>query len=108
MSIERLYNKTFTVQRMENDGETEWGQQLSNVGSFIGHLQQASIELTESMKSQFSLTHKIWCDVSEDVKTGDVLENNGFKYSIKAITKSDYGKNTHLELLVAKKEDYAI
>ena len=106
-TIDKYYTKTFSVNRMVQDAGEKWGQELGVIGSFNGHIQQISRELTETLKSQFNLTHMIWCSLDEDVEVGDVLTEGSNTYSIKAIDRKELGANKHFELLAEKKEDYA-
>ena len=99
-----FYKTLFSIERMQ------WVDDKSSeiaVGSFHGHLQQASSTLTISLADTITLSHSIWCDINTDVKKGDRLYANGFSYVINQIFKYDTGGNQHLELYVERDEKYA-
>lgn len=105
--ITKFYTKSFSVKRMTQDAGAKWGQELGVIGTFNGHLQQASSDLTETLKSQFNLAHKIWCAIGENIEVGDILTEGTDTYSVRAVDRKEIGANKHLEILAERKEVYA-
>lgn len=99
MSIERFFDKTFTVKRMVWSGDSSG--EVSQT-SITGHLQQAAPELLQSLGLAFTRAFSIWCAVGSNVEEGDTLTCSGETYSVKAVMVRDYGENQHLQLIVQK------
>ncbi len=76
------------------------------LGSFNGHVQQASAEFALQMQSAFGSVFTIWCPKGTDVKTGDTVTiatgDYAGTYNVRAIQKNATGANQHLELVVIK------
>lgn len=104
MGIDRWYNTTFYVWRMQWSGDSS---QESSISSFNGHIQQAKEELTEYAQLAFSLGFIIWCDENTDIKEGDKISDGENFYHVRSIRKrQSAGSNKHLELLVEMDPDY--
>lgn len=105
--INDFYTTLFTVKRLEWTEDEDYNQYsvIASVGSFSGHIQQASPELTQSLGLSFSKTFTIWCAVDEDVEEGDVLDSAEGEYLVKAVQKNNLGANAHLELVVEYNKD---
>ncbi len=112
MGVERFFTTTFTVVRdvWTGSGATKKSTQ-SNVGTFLGHIQQADAELTESLGLSFTEAYRIWASRDADVEEGDTLQAGNNTYSVKAINKRTYAagreQNQHLEIMVELNKDYA-
>jgi hypothetical protein len=103
MSIARFYTTTITNTRMS------WSQDSSaevSVGSFSGHIQQASPEQAEYIGEAWGVTFLIWCAKTEDVEPGDSINvasgDYAGTYSVKNIQINATGENQHIELTVIK------
>jgi len=70
------------------------------VGSFMGHIQDAQAELVASLGLTLTKMFTIWCPVSSSVLAGDTLESIQGIYSVKAIRTFNIGDNKHLEIVV--------
>jgi hypothetical protein len=103
MSIERFYQTTITNTRMtwSNESSAE-----ASVGSFSGHIQQASPEYAQLIGTAHAQTFLVWCAVSEDVDPGDTLTiaagSYAGTYSVKHIQTNATGANHHLEITAIK------
>ena len=97
MSIERFYTTSFEVSRPEagEDGRSE----VTSLGSFMGHLQQATTEEATKFAQGALITHFVWCGTDTDVKAGDTLSADGRTYSVRGVQKNELGGNPHLMLL---------
>ena len=101
--ISKFFTTLFTVSRQEWSEDSD-GQQfsaLAEVGTFLGHKQQASAELAQQLALNFTKTFTVWCPVDEDIREGDSIETEaGETYLVRAIQTNDTGNNQHLELVV--------
>lgn len=102
MSISRFFTKTFTVSRMVwTDNKSAMGE----VGTFLGHLQQASTQLTQELGLAFGTAYTLWCPVGTDIEREDTIAYGGYKYSVRGINERNYlGANKHLEIILQRNE----
>jgi len=106
--ISKFYTKTATVERQGwttdvggNDITT-----VSNVATVLGHLQQASKELTQGLMDKFSITHTFWCATGSDIQLGDVAIIDAERYGVQDIQNNTFvGVNKHLEIWLEKETD---
>jgi hypothetical protein len=100
--IEKFFTTTFEVNRAvwKTDESLNQYSELSTVGTFLGHLQQASAFLAENLGLNMTKTFTIWCPVDTDVLEGDSIETYEAIYTVRAIQKNNTGVNTHLEIVV--------
>lgn len=77
-----------------------------SAGSFYGHIQQASAEFAGFVGEAWGKTFLIWCDVDEDVESGDSLTiasgDYAGTYSVKNVQKNAVGNEQHLEITAIK------
>ena len=106
MSIERFYTTTIVNTRM--DWSNESSAEVS-VGSFLGHIQQATPDMIEHIAEAWGKVFMVWCAKGTDVETGDTLTiasgDYAGTYSVKNIQINAVGDNEHLELTVIKDID---
>ena len=107
MPISNFYKTTFTINRNSwTNGATYSNSTETEIGTFLGHLQQASAELVANMNLNFTNTYTIWCSSASNVLVGDRLTSGGSDYSVKAIQdNTSVGANKHLELVVEKQKN---
>ena len=106
MSINDFFTILFVVTRPVWDTDKD-GNSFSTpeeVSSFMGHIQQASPELIETLALNFSEANSIWCPLDTDVKAGDTLQSIKGAFSVKAIQKFDNGSNKHMQIVALKNE----
>ena len=76
------------------------------VGSFSGHVQQASPAFAEQLGQAWGKTFSVWCAKGTDVAEGDTLTiasgDYSGTYSVKNVQKNATGANEHLELVAIK------
>ena len=101
MSISRFYTITITNERMIWSGGSS---AEASVGSFTGHVQQASPEFTEFVGESWGKVFVLWCDEAIDIQAGDTLtiasgDYTG-SYSVKNIQINATGNNKHLEVTI--------
>jgi hypothetical protein len=99
MTIADFYTTTFTVARQVYSSNKST---RSNVGSFQGHIQQASPSMTAAVGGAYTLSHVVWCAPTESVQKGDVLTTGSVKYDVKSIQINNYGGNRHQQIFVEK------
>lgn len=100
--IEKFYTTTFEVNRAvwKTDEALNQYSELSTVGTFLGHIQQASAQLVQNLGLNLTKTFTIWTYVDTDVIEGDSIETFEAIYTVRAIQKNDTGANQHLEIVV--------
>lgn len=76
----------------------------SSIGVFMGHIQQASPELVQSLALSFTKAYTIWCKHDTNVKEGDTLYGCDETFLVKAIMKNAIGNNRHMELVVEQED----
>lgn len=100
--INDFYQTLFVIKRNawteDEDGNAFSG--LAEVAQFMGHIQQASADLVESLGLTFTKSFSIWCPVDTNLEEGDILETVQGNYSVKAIKKFDIGSNKHIQAVV--------
>lgn len=103
MSIEKFYTTTITNARMA------WSNESSaevSVGSFSGHVQQATPEYTEFIGEAWGKVFLIWCDEATDIEAGDTITIASGDYagtfSVKNIQINATGNNKHFEVTIIK------
>jgi hypothetical protein len=102
MNIDRFFTKTFTVSRMVwTNNKSEMGE----VGTFLGHLQQATTELTRELGLAFGTAFTLWCPVRTNIEREDTIACGDYKYSVRGINERNYtGGNKHLEVTLQRNE----
>lgn len=100
--IEKFFTTTFEVNRAEwkTDESSNQYSELVTIGTFLGHLQQASAQLAENLGLNMTKTFTIWCPVDTHVIEGDSIETYEAIYTVRAIQKNNTGVNQHLEIVV--------
>jgi len=105
--ISRNYTTTFTIQRnvwTTADGYSS--SALGTIGTFKGHIQQASPEMVENLGLNFTVPYIAWCDPSTSVKLGDTLVVGTNRYDVRLIQDNSFiGANKHLELILEKAQE---
>lgn len=100
-TIKRLFTETVSVERMVWTGNSS---SRSAIGSFSGHIQQATPELAQSLGETWSKVFTIWSALGTDVAEGDKLTvasgNYAGTYTVQQIQKNAHGDNGHLEIVV--------
>lgn len=101
--ISKFFTTPITTKRMVWTGNSAEDTAL---GSFSGHVQQASPEFTQQIGEAFGKTFSVWCAVDTDVKEGDTLTiatgDYAGTYNVRNVQKNATGSNEHLELVVIK------
>lgn len=101
MSITHFFNKSVIIKRLE----TVSGHKKNMVatGTIDAHIQKITDEPTFQIYGVLGATHKLWCDVAENVLEGDeVVDPDGNSYTVVATNKQDFGINVHLEVILKR------
>lgn len=99
--IEKFYTTTFKVYRDEwKEDENGKYTERSLIGTYNGHLQQATPELAQQLGLKFTNTFTLWCGVLTDIQESDEVWVGSTKYAVSAIQKNLVGINQHLEVIL--------
>lgn len=102
--INARFTTTFSIERngwVEESGYSY--SALSTIGTFKGHLQQASPEMVQNLALNFSVAYICWCPPDTAVKLGDTLVVGNDRYDVRLIQDNSFvGANKHLELALEK------
>src|SRR3972149_3683845 len=77
-------------------------------GTIDAHLQRADDRNGAVDAQLYGATHKLWCDVSIDIKDGDkVFDSGGVEYLVVAVRVDgvDWAINQHKEVILRKYSD---
>jgi len=109
MAISRLYDTSLTVSRMawETDDEDNEFSTRAEQGSISAHIQQMSMDLSESLGLRFGKAFAIWCAPTADVQEGDTLSDGTYTYHVKNKQLFNWGSNAHQELY-CEREPYEL
>ena len=101
--ISRYFTTSIAVKRMVWIGNAS---QDTALGTFLGHIQQATAEYAEQLQSAYGITHSVWCAKGTNVKAGDTLTiatgDYAGTYNVRNVQVNATGRNQHLELIVIK------
>jgi hypothetical protein len=107
-SINKFYTTEFTVTRggWTTDSEGFSSSAPTEVGTFMGHIQQITPKLAQYLNLNFTKTYSVWTAPDSDVKSGDIITDGTKYYSVKEIQNNAMvGSNMHLELVVEESEE---
>lgn len=99
--INEWFNKLFVIKRntwLTDEYNNQYSEE-TEVGQFMGQLQQASAELVQNFALTFTTAYSIWCPLNTDVRVGDVLYSVVGNFSVKAVQKFENGINRHTEIV---------
>jgi hypothetical protein len=108
MTISKFYKTSFTVTRggWTTDSEGFSSSGPTEVGTFMGHIQQITPKLAQYLNLNFTKTYSVWCDPATDIKSGDIISDGTKYYSVKEIqNNASVGSNMHLELVVEESSE---
>lgn len=97
--IHRFFTKDITLKRLTSAG----GRKISfqNADTITGHIQEMSRETRQRIGIIEERAWFLWCDIDESVEEGDTLvDENSIEYTVKEITKKDYGVNKHMQVIM--------
>lgn len=103
-SINRYYFHSVVIRR----GVTIAGTQKRHyvaTGTIDVHLQPADDRNSAVDNQVYGATHRLWCDISTDIKDGDkVFDDQGNEYLVVAVRIDgvDWAMNQHQEVLLRK------
>ncbi len=99
--IQKFYTTEFKVYRdkWKTDEHGKYTEK-SLIGTYNGHLQQATPELAQQLGLKYTNTFTLWCDVLTDIQESDDVLISSVKYTVSAIQKNLVGINQHLEVIL--------
>jgi hypothetical protein len=102
-TINKFYFHSVTIRR---GVDTSGGKRrYIATGTIDCHLQRADDANGAIDNQLYGATHKLWCDVSTDIKDGDkVFDDKGTEYLVVAVRIDgvDWAINQHQEVLLKK------
>lgn len=104
MSIRRFFTKTVIIRRLSSLGGHK--KQFQSTATVDGHIQEMSREARQRLGILEERTWIGWFDIEEDICEGDILiDNYDTRYSVKEVTKKDYGVNQHLQIILEESNE---
>lgn len=101
MSIAHFLNKSVVIRRLET--VSGYKKNFVSTGTIDAHIQRLSDEDSFQLYGALGGTHKLWCDVAENLLAGDrVVDPDGVEYDVVAVNEQDFGMNVHLEAILKK------
>lgn len=102
MSISDLYNHTVSTKRLapvDGTNKETWQTNLATLLCTVHPIETSQQNLNDGA---FYESFKIWCDVDADVVTGDRIIDGDDTYTVKGVSRYDFGRNPHLRITVVK------
>lgn len=102
MSISSLYDKTVITKRLAavvGTNKETWGTNLTQLQMTIHPVETQQQNLNDG---GFYNTLKAWCDVNADVLIGDRVIDGSVTYTVRGVSRYDFGRNSHLRLTLAR------
>lgn len=97
----RFLSTIFTVSRVEwKEDDNGRYSELTEKGTFNGHIQQASAEMVERFGTNFQTSYSIWCGIDENVEIGDEISDGLRLFTVRAKKVNETGNFPHLQLIV--------
>lgn len=104
MGIHHFFNKSVVIRRLSNIAG--YRNKYVSTGTIEMHIQRLTDEGSFQVYGVEGVTHKAWCDINENVDTGDrITDPEGNTYDAVAVNEQDYGMNVHLEIILKKYGD---
>jgi cystathionine beta-lyase family protein involved in aluminum resistance len=101
MGLKNFFNKSVVIRRLET--VSGYKKNFVATGTIDAHIQRLTDEDSFQLYGALGGTHKLWCDVAEDIQAGDrMMDPDGEEYDVIATNKQDYGCNVHLEVILKK------
>jgi hypothetical protein len=100
MSIDRLYDKTFTVRRLTTDPDDEDGimQSYEAGSSYPCHIQQNTDSETQDIPGSVGLEYILFTQPDANLEKGDHISIDGIVYRVMGVDHLDFlAVNKHIE-----------
>lgn len=106
-TINSYYFHSVVIRRGVDIAGTDKRQYVAT-GTIDCHLQRADDRNGAIDAQLYGATHRLWCDVSVDIKDGDkVFDSDGVEYLVVAVRVDgvDWAINQHKEVILRKYND---
>lgn len=102
MSIARFFDKTVVIRRFKDIAGTSRGA-FQATATADGAIQEADRAARSSMGILDERAWYAWFPEDTKIQEGDyITDSEGNRYSVREVTKKDYGINQHLEVLLVE------
>ena len=98
MTLVNFFNKSVVVRRLETT--SGYKKNFVSTGTIDAHIQRLTDEDSFQLYGALGGTHKLWCDIEENLLAGDRVVIESVEYDVVAVNKQDYGMNIHLEVIL--------
>ncbi len=99
MTIRRFFNQSVVIQRLRAGANNK--SSFQSTATVEGHIQELSAQEAIARDMVYGRTWQAWFDVDAPIAEGDrITDNNGTVYTVKDITKKDYGTNAHIDVIL--------
>ena len=100
MGIHYFENKSVIIKRLQAVSGNK--KSFVSTGTVDAHLQKLTEEGAFKIYGVSGATHKLWCDLDEDIDEGDQITIGDDNYEAVGVNRQDFGMNTHLEIILKK------
>jgi len=99
MSIHRFFTKQVVIRRLSTiSGRKKAFQSTATVDC---HIQEMSKEARQRLGIIEERAWNLWADIDSNILEGDtMIDENDIEYTVREITKKDYGVNEHLQVIL--------
>lgn len=100
--ISRLFTTTATIKRLSPDNADADKEGYTTLGTCLGDLQPARIEVTHMVEGALFKTYNWWCPLDTNLLEHDRLIIGDATYVVSGVVKWTQGSNPHTKALVQK------
>jgi len=100
MTIAGFFDRRIEIRRIRDIGGDK--STYFATATVDGHQQRIDDRNSEVEAQIFGATHKVWVDISVDIKDGDIVVIDDTRYDVVATDHKDYGfaMNVHKEMFL--------
>jgi hypothetical protein len=99
MTIRRFFNQNIIIQRLTAGANDK--SSFQSTATVEGHIQELSAQESIARDLVYGRTWQAWFDIDVNIVEGDrIRDEDGTEYTVKDITKKDYGTNQHLDVIL--------
>lgn len=98
MSISSLFNTTVSTKRLAAVAGTNKETWATNLATLLCSIHPVETSQQQLGDGAFYKTFKLWCAVGSDVLVGDRIIDGATTYTVKGVSKYNFGSNQHLRV----------
>lgn len=102
MSIHRFFTNSVVIRRLAATGN-QYTRSFVATGTIDVHIQRIDESTSPAEFGVYGATHKLWCDISRDIKDGDrVFDSQNNEYEVVAVINQgmDIANNEHKQVML--------